>query len=219
MLEDKNTNELFHNDPLRVLPRESASQQPPAANPSVGEKPETGGGFFLEILKFTVVAILIVAPIRFFIAQPFIVKGESMDPTFADGEYLIVDELTYRTHAPERGDVIVFKYPKDPSKYFIKRIIGLPNETVKIDAGKVEIFGEQHPDGEPLDEPYIKNLSFDSVTEKLGDNEYFTMGDNRSNSLDSRIWGPLPKENIVGRVLVRLFPVPEAGLFPGKHDQ
>lgn len=217
MLEDKNTNELFNNDPLRVLPRENTPRISTEKS-GTDEKPGTDG-FFLEILKFTIVAILIVAPIRFFIAQPFIVKGESMDPTFADGQYLIVDELTYRTHAPERGDVIVFKYPKDPSKYFIKRIIGLPNETVKVETGKVEIFGETHPDGMPLNEPYIKNLSFDTVTEKLGDNEYFAMGDNRSNSLDSRIWGPLPKENIVGRVLVRLFPLPDAGLFPGKHDQ
>lgn len=218
MPEDKNTTEIFHNnDPLRILPRENAPQGS-AENPSVNEKPETGG-FFLEILKFTIVAILIVAPIRFFVAQPFIVKGESMDPTFADGQYLIVDELTYRTHAPERGDVIVFKYPKDPSKYFIKRIIGLPNETVKVDAGKISIVGEKYPNGQALDEPYIKNLSFDTVSEKLGENEYFAMGDNRSNSLDSRIWGPLPKENIVGRVLVRLFPIPDAGLFPGKHDQ
>jgi signal peptidase I len=217
MPEDKNQNEIFHNDPLRVLPRENTPPSP-AENHGADAKQGTGG-FFLEILKFTVMAILIVAPIRFFVAQPFIVKGESMDPTFADGQYLIVDELTYRTHAPERGDVIVFKYPKDPSKYFIKRIIGLPNETVKIDAGRIAIFGEKYPNGHFLEEPYLKNLSFDTVTEKLGADEYFAMGDNRSNSLDSRIWGPLPKENIVGRVLVRLFPLPEAGLFPGKHDQ
>jgi signal peptidase I len=213
MIDDKTSNELINNDPLRVLPRSFDE------NRAGNKKPETTGGFFLEILKFTIVAILIVAPIRFFIAQPFIVKGESMDPTFADGQYLIVDELTYRTHAPERGDVVVFKYPKDPSKYFIKRIIGLPNETVKVEGGKVSIFGEKYPNGQLLDEPYLKNLSFETVTEKLGEGEYFAMGDNRSNSLDSRIWGPLPKENIVGRVLVRLFPLPDAGLFPGKHDQ
>jgi signal peptidase I len=219
MIEEQKTNENFSQDPLRVAPR-TPQNAPENFVPTVAkEAPQTTGSFFLEIIKFTVVAILIVAPIRFFVAQPFIVKGESMDPTFADGQYLIVDELTYRTHAPERGDVIVFKYPKDPSKYFIKRIIGLPNETVKIDAGKVSIFDEKHPNGELLDEQYLKNLSYETLSEKLGENEYFAMGDNRSNSLDSRIWGPLPKENIVGRVLVRLFPLPEAGLFPGKHDQ
>lgn len=217
-MEGNNPNEVFQKDPLRILPRENPSWSPAENHTSTEKPPETTGGFFLEIFKFTIVAILIVAPIRFFVAQPFIVKGESMDPTFADGQYLIVDELTYRTHEPERGDVIVFKYPKDPSKYFIKRIIGLPYETVKIDSGKVAIFGEKFPDGKLLDESYIKEVSYETLSEKLGENEYFAMGDNRSNSLDSRVWGPLPKENIVGRVLVRLFPLPEAGLFPGKHD-
>lgn len=198
---------------------EGTNNNPNPNNFLSDEKPETTGGLFLETLKFTIVAILIVLPIRFFIAQPFIVKGESMEPTFFDGQYLIVDEITYRTHDPERGDVVIFKYPKDPSKYFIKRIIGLPNETVKIDGGKVTIFGEEHPYGQPLEESYIKNTSHENVTEKLADNEYFAMGDNRSNSLDSRIWGPLPKEDIIGRVWVRLFPVSSVGLFPGKYDQ
>lgn len=213
MTEENNPNENLRTD-LRILPQKDSPNPVP-----INEAPDTTSGFFMEILKFTIVAILIVAPIRIFIAQPFIVKGESMDPTFADGQYLIVDELTYRTHAPERGDVIVFKYPKDPSKYFIKRIIGLPNETVKIDGGKVTIFGVESPEGRPLNEEYIKNISFDSITEKLGNEEYFAMGDNRGNSLDSRVWGPLPKENIVGRVLVRLFPFQTVKFFPGKHDQ
>lgn len=203
----------FHTD-LRMLPRKDSPDPAPQ-----NEAPETASGLFMEILKFTIVAILIVAPIRIFIAQPFIVKGESMEPTFTDGEYLIVDELTYRTQVPERGDVIVFKYPKDPSKYFIKRIIGLPNETVKIDNGKVTVFGEGYPEGRLLNDDYIKNVSFDTLTERLGNGEYFAMGDNRTNSLDSRVWGPLPKEDIVGRVLVRLFPIQEAALFPGKYNQ
>lgn len=210
MTEDTNNTKGAVHENIRIVSQENSTMDP---------KPETTAGFFLEIFKFTVVAILIVLPIRFFIAQPFIVKGQSMDPSFADGQYLIVDELTYQTHAPERGDVVVFKYPKDPSKYFIKRIIGLPNETVKIDAGKVTIFGEKYPEGEPLDESYLKNISYETISKTLGNTEYFAMGDNRGNSLDSRIWGPLPRENIVGRVLVRLFPFPDAGFFPGKHDQ
>ncbi|MBI2120912.1 MAG: signal peptidase I [Parcubacteria group bacterium] len=216
MTEESNQNERNENfqTDLRVLPQKNSLNSIPQ-----NEAPENTPGLFMEVFKFTIVAILIVAPIRIFIAQPFIVKGESMDPTFADGQYLIVDELTYRTHEPERGDVIVFKYPKDPSKYFIKRVIGLPNETIKIDSGKITIFGEQYPGGHLLNEEYIKNVSFDTLTEKLGSGEYFAMGDNRTNSLDSRVWGPLPKEDIVGRVLVRLFPLQEAGLFPGKHDQ
>jgi signal peptidase I len=198
--------------------RPSARQAPPAPVADI-PKEQTTKEFLLEIIKFTVVSILIVAPIRFFIAQPFIVRGESMDPTFADGQYLIVDELTYRSSPPERGDVVVFKYPKDESKYFIKRIIGLPNETVKIVNGKVSVSSSSDPDGTALNEAYIQDLSFENTSETLGDNEYYAMGDNRSNSLDSRIWGPLPKRNIVGRVLVRLFPFQKAGLFPGKQNQ
>ncbi|MFA5831389.1 MAG: signal peptidase I [Candidatus Paceibacterota bacterium] len=198
--------------------RPSARQTPPSPMADIPQE-QTTKEFLLEIIKFTVVSIMVVAPIRFFIAQPFIVRGESMDPTFADGQYLIVDELTYRTNSPERGDVVVFKYPKDESKYFIKRIIGLPGETVKITNGKVSVSSTVHPDEISLNEAYIKDLSFENTTETLGDNEYFAMGDNRSNSLDSRIWGPLPKRNIVGRVLVRLFPFQKAGLFPGKQSE
>ena len=177
------------------------------------------GSFVMEIIKFTIISILIVLPIRFFVAQPFIVRGESMYPTYSDGQYLIVDEITYRKEQPARGDVIVFKYPKDMSKYFIKRIIGLPGEKVTITNGIVTVFSEEYPKGKLLDEPYIKDLSFDTFSETLGPDDYFVMGDNRSNSLDSRIWGPLPKKDIVGRVLVRLFPFQNAGIFPGKQNQ
>lgn len=176
-------------------------------------------GFLVEIAKFTVISILIVAPIRFFIAQPFIVRGESMDPTFANGQYLIVDEVTYYNNLPQRGDVVVFKYPKDESKYFIKRIIGLPGEKIKITDGKVSVLPVSETEWKDLNEPYIQDLSFENVSATLGTDEYFAMGDNRSNSLDSRIWGPLPKKNIIGRVLVRLFPFQEIGLFPGKQAE
>jgi len=176
-------------------------------------------GFLVEIAKFTVISLLIVAPIRFFIAQPFIVRGESMDPTFANGQYLIVDEVTYYNNLPQRGDVVVFKYPKDESKYFIKRIIGLPGEKIKITDGKVSILPVSETEWKDLNEPYIQDLSFENVSATLGTDEYFAMGDNRSNSLDSRIWGPLPKKNIIGRVLVRLFPFQEIGLFPGKQAE
>jgi signal peptidase I len=195
---------------------------PPENNQIIDIKPEetSTGSFFLEIIKFTLISILIVAPIRFFIAQPFIVRGESMDPTYSDGQYLIIDELTYRREAPARGDVVVFKYPKDLSKYFIKRIIGLPNETVEIKNGIPTIFSSENPKGKTLNEPYLKDLSFENISsQKLGPDEYFVMGDNRSNSLDSRIWGPLPKKNITGRVLVRLFPFKSAGFFPGKQTE
>jgi signal peptidase I len=203
---------------VKIMPANARMDQ---SEPSKNQKPEeiSTGSFLLEIIKFTVISILIVAPIRFFIAQPFIVRGESMNPTYADGQYLIIDELTYRREQPERGDVIVFKYPKDASKYFIKRIIGLPNEKINIVGGIPTIFSAEEPEGKTLEEPYIKSLSFESISETLGDDEYFVMGDNRSNSLDSRIWGPLPKKNIIGRVIVRLFPFREAGVFPGKQTE
>ncbi|MFA6273414.1 MAG: signal peptidase I [Candidatus Paceibacterota bacterium] len=170
--------------------------------------------FWREAVKFTIIALMIVLPFRYFIAQPFIVSGESMVPTFANGEYLIVDELTYRfVHSPERGDVVVFKYPYDQSKYFIKRIIGLPGETVTLKTSQVSV--ETASSTIILREPYISTTTNDELTIKLKDNQYFVMGDNRPESSDSRIWGPLDKKFITGRAFVRLLPFSKVSLFPG----
>ena len=138
---------------------------------------------------------VILIPIRLFIAQPFVVVGGSMDPTFATGQYLIVDELSYRFETPERGQVIIFKYPKDTTKYFIKRIIGLPSEKISIKDGVVTIKNSAHPDGFVLDEPYIKNPSTSNLPEQtLGSNDYFVMGDNRySQSRFTYLGGHYPK--------------------------
>ena len=176
---------------------------------------EKGDSFFTELLKFALVALVIVIPVRFFVAQPFIVSGASMDPTFATGQYLIVDELSYRFDAPARGQVIIFRYPKDPSQYFIKRIIGLPGETVSIQNGDVYIK-ETSGTSIKLDESYVTNKGNGadrSVALPAG--EYFVMGDNRPESSDSRSWGLLPRENIIGRAFVRLLPVQNISLFPG----
>ncbi len=171
--------------------------------------------FFTELVKFIIIAAIIVFPIRLFVAQPFIVSGASMNPTFLNGQYLIVDELTYRFEAPQRGDVIIFRYPKDPKEFFIKRIIGLPGETVTIQNGKVgvtEVGGKQIT----LDESYIKNQgNGGDATYAIPQGQYFVMGDNRPESSDSRIWGLLPKSNIIGRALIRLLPVSLFGFFPG----
>jgi signal peptidase I len=170
----------------------------------------------LEIIQFAVIALIIVIPIRMFIAQPFIVSGASMEHTFHTGEYLIVDQVTYQFHQPVRGDVIIFRYPRDPSKYFIKRVIGVPGDTVVIEGNVVTIFNDSYPEGLTLTESYIKSMEPNTeLKETLGDREYFVMGDNRDQSSDSRVWGVLQEENIIGRALVRLFPVTEAGLFPG----
>lgn len=177
---------------------------------------EQRDSFFTELLKFVVIAAVIVLPVRLFIAQPFIVSGASMSPTFENGEYLIVDELSYRLEAPQRGDVVIFRYPRDPSEFFIKRIIGLPGETVTIAGGSVSVT---RADGTTvaLDEPYVKNLGNgrDATYEVTGES-YFVMGDNRPESSDSRVWGLMPRENLIGRAIVRLLPVQHIGIFPGK---
>lgn len=170
-----------------------------------------------EIVRFSLIAILIVIPIRMFIAQPFIVSGASMDDTFHSGEYLIVDQVSYYFEEPARGEVVIFRYPRDPSKYFIKRVIGVPGDTVIIDGSTVTIKNEANPEGFTLDEPYIKSMTPapTRLEEELGEREYFVMGDNRDQSSDSRSWGVLQEERIVGRALVRLFPPNELGYLPG----
>ncbi len=175
---------------------------------------------FIEIVRFSVMALIIVVPIRMFIAQPFIVSGASMAETFHTGEYLIVDQVTYKFHQPERGDVIIFRYPKDPSKFFIKRVIGLPGETINIEGSTVTITNEQNPDGFTLNEPYVKSMRPTGLLEEtLGDREYFVMGDNRDESSDSRIWGVLQEDRIIGRALLRLFPPSMASVLPGDVDE
>jgi signal peptidase I len=174
---------------------------------------------FKEILTFIVLAIIIVVPIRLFVAQPFVVEGESMHPTFESGNYLIVDELTYHLSDPKRGDVVIFRYPGDPSIFYIKRIIGLPGETVHIDHGQTTVT---KTDGTTvtLDESYVvsEDATYTQDT-TLGPDQYFVMGDNRPRSSDSRIWGPLPKKNIVGRAYIRLLPPNMIGILPGAANE
>ena len=173
-----------------------------------------------ETIRFILIALIIVIPIRLFIAQPFIVSGASMDPTFTTSQYLIVDEATYRFSEPKRGDVIVFKYPRNPKQYFIKRLIGLPGETVTVDeAGVVTIKDSAGNTKLIMNEPYVKLTKADSVQRTLKDGEYFMMGDNRAGSFDSRAWGPVPRENIIGRAFLRLFPLSTIGILPGAFNQ
>lgn len=171
-----------------------------------------------EIVKFTVIALIIVVPLRMFVAQPFVVSGESMVPTFEHGDYLIIDEISYRFNEPERGDVVVFKYPLQPDRFFIKRVIGLPHETIQIRAGEITIINEEFPEGFTLTEDYLDVTTEGAVNTELGNDEYFVMGDNRDASSDSRFWGALPKDFIVGRALVRLLPFKDIGVMPGSVD-
>lgn len=173
-----------------------------------------------ETVRFLLVALIIVVPIRLFVAQPFIVSGASMDPTFANGQYIIVDELSYNLGNPSRGDVVIFKYPKNPKQYFIKRVIGLPGETVLVDGqGKVFIKDKDGKIALTLNEPYIKYPKDDSVERTLKAGEYFMMGDNRAGSFDSRAWGPVERGLIVGKAFLRLFPITSIDLLPGQFRQ
>lgn len=153
------------------------------------------------MLRTVIIIALIALVIRAFIIQPFYVLGPSMQPTYSQGDYLLIDELTYHVRAPHRGEVIVLKYPRDTSKDFIKRIIGLPGETIKVADGSVYINSKK------LNEPYLHNVNTDGSLElTLSDKEYFVLGDNRPVSSDSRIWGTLPRSDIVGKVLIQLWP-------------
>jgi len=176
---------------------------------------KSSSNFWKELIKLALLSLLVVVPFRLYIAQPFIVEGASMDPTFETGNYLIVDELTYRFRPPERGSILIFKYPKDPRKSFIKRVIGLPGEKVRISDGQVTITNTEYPEGFALDEPYVELGKKDSSNYILGAGEYFVLGDNRASSADSRIWGPVPENNIVGRPIVRFFP---PAFFPGDNS-
>lgn len=171
------------------------------------------GEFFsslLEVILLVAVALAIVIPIRMFVFQPFIVNGSSMEPNFHSGDYIIIDELSYAFNEPERGDVVVFKYPLNPSYKYIKRIIGMPGETIEINEGVVTVRTE---DGEEIIINELAYLTEEELEEwkllnnlgekTLSDTEYFVMGDNRNGSSDSRKWGTLPEDNITGKVFLR----------------
>ncbi len=177
---------------------------------------EEDGSSFWELVKYALVALLIVVPFRIFIAQPYVVSGSSMDPTFKDGDYLIVDQLSKRFGDPERESVIIIRYPKDPSKFFIKRLIAFPGERVEIEKGIVTIFNDSNPEGFILDGSYVEYKKTDNFSVRLGEDEYFVMGDNRASSSDSRVWGALPRHNIVGQPIVRLLPISQIEVWPGE---
>jgi len=174
------------------------------------DRDQNGWLFIWDLVKVVVIALVIIIPIRYYVIQPFIVSGSSMEPTFENGQYLIVNELDYHISNPQRGDVIVFKYPKNTSEYFIKRVIGLPGEKVLIQNGKVIIYNTANPNGFTLNETYLPaGLYTEATTDQpitLGPDEYFVLGDNRPASSDSRFWGDVPSNDIVGKVVLRAYP-------------
>lgn len=163
--------------------------------------------FIWEIFKIIIIALLIVIPIRYFLFQPFFVRGQSMEPNFENGDYLIINEISYRFSAPKRGEVIVFKYPNNPTQRYIKRIIGLPGETVEIKGGSIIIYNREEK--QTLDESDYLSSNVQTpgdIRVSLNDGEFFVLGDNRLLSSDSRRWGPLRRENIIGKVFLRAWP-------------
>jgi signal peptidase I len=164
--------------------------------------------FVFEIAKIVLIALAIVIPVRYFLFQPFFVDGVSMDPNYGHGDYLIVDEISYRLREPERGEVIVFRSPLDPSQRYIKRIIGLPGETIEVKDGLVYVIDTNGrrllDESEYFEEPVYTGTDVNLL---LGTDEYFVLGDNRPMSYDSRRWGVLPKANIIGKTWVRLLPI------------
>lgn len=179
------------------------------------------GSFFLDIIETVVIALSIFLIVYLFVASPHQVNGQSMVPNFQSGEFVLSDKVTYRFHNPKRGDIVVFhapesaNCPKGTGCDFIKRVLGLPGETVEVREDAVWI------NGQPLAEPYIpaefETLPGQATKGKsilLGPNEYFVVGDNRPYSSDSRAWGPITKNDIVGKALLRYWPPQVAGLIP-----
>lgn len=171
-----------------------------------------------ETVRYALIAAVIIIPIRTFIAQPFVVSGNSMYPTFHNGEYLIVNEFAKYTGNYNRGDVVILRYPVNPSKYFIKRVIGLPGETVTVRDGTVYITSPTRTEPLILSEPYVKNPKLDNSVRVLTSEEYFVMGDNRAQSSDSRVWGPVPRKLMDGKALIRLFPFTQIAYHPGAPE-
>ena len=193
-------------------------------HPPEQKKPGALGSLWLfvwDFLKIFIIALAIIIPIRFYLFQPFIVTGQSMLPNFEDGQYLVIDEISYRFIDPKRGDVTVIRSPNDNSQFFIKRIIGLPGETIEISDGSVIIKNSEKPLGFVLDEEYLSQdlQTFGNITKILEENEFFVLGDNRIASSDSRVFGPILEETIVGKVFIRAFPISDFDKFNAPEYQ
>lgn len=172
--------------------------------------------YIIELLKIAVISAAIIIPVRIFLIHPFIVKGISMEDTFSNNDYLIVNRLTYRLNEPQRGDIVVFKSPLNLKDHLIKRVIAIPGETVEIRNGYIFVKNEEFPDGKLLDESLYLDadvLTYPEGAFTLDDGYYFVMGDNRGASMDSRLFGPLHESLIVGQAWVRGWPFNKAQTF------
>lgn len=180
---------------------------------------ERVGLFFLEVIKIVLLAGITIGLVRYFLFKPFYVKGQSMEPNYLEHEYLIVDEITYRFREPKRGEVLVFQSPVSDQEYYLKRIIGLPGEHVKLEDSKIVIYNEDYPQGIVIEEPYLVEGTPGSAQVTLGNNEYFVLGDNRDASYDSRRFGPIELQSVVGRTWLRGWPLHKISTFdPPKYN-
>lgn len=171
--------------------------------------------FFFDIIETVVVALALFVLVYLFAAQPHQVRGASMVPNFQNGEYILTDKITYRFREPKRGDVVIFRAPKNQELDYIKRIIGLPGERIRIEKGVLYV------DDKRLDEPYLPQGALYAGTFlqegqniPIPESEYFVLGDNRNHSSDSREWGPIQKKDIIGRAFLRYWPINQIGLIP-----
>lgn len=171
------------------------------------------GLFFLEVIKIALLAGLTIGLVRYFLFKPFYVKGQSMEPTYLEHEYLIVDEISYRFRSPTRGEVVVFRSPVTQNEYYIKRVIAVPGERVSIDNNKVIIYNNEHPQGVVMTESYLEEETPGKVSLTLGPDEYFVLGDNRDASYDSRRFGAITSAHIVGRTWLRGWPLHRISTF------
>ena len=208
---DKTHTEEPHNESLSKI------------NPGGENRTTSFFSFLFDLAKTFVVVMLIAFAIRYFVIQPFVVDGDSMLPTFVNNEYLIAEKISYDFSQPRRGDIVIFRYPKNPSVIYIKRVIGLPGEIVTIKNGKVYISGSENAEPKLLAENYldpsVKTNYFNATSADqvmkitLGDNELFVLGDNRDHSSDSREWGILPRANIIGKVWLTVTPLSKLRLW------
>lgn len=177
--------------------------------PTLEERPKKGSAL-REFLETVVGAVLLATLIITFVGRAFTVDGPSMLPTLHGGERLLVDKLTYRFRSPERGDIVVFRYPADPSHYFIKRVIGVPGDEVEILAGRVFV------NGFPLVEEYVQGVTYGHHRRYVVPaDHFFVLGDNRLNSQDSRSpsVGYVPRSLVIGRALIRYWPIDRLAVF------
>ncbi len=173
----------------------------------------SAGIFFLEVIKIVVLAAITIFIVRSFLFKPFIVEGQSMEPNYYEREYLLIDELSYHLRDPQRGEVVVLRAPIIQKEYYLKRVIGLPGEKIKIENNKVIIYNDQFPQGKVVEEKYLDEITTGSVSLQLGPDEYFVMGDNRNESYDSRKFGAVQKSSIIGRTWVRGYPFDRISVF------